>query len=103
VLFPLTSTASWLSDTFGDIILDSLDFATSKDTGSFVGVVDTGVVVAGVVVTGVVTGVVVAVFAQPAALTSIIIAIRVKNIFFIFRPHLFVTLATIITSENENS
>jgi hypothetical protein len=40
---------------------------------------------------------------HPAALTSIIIAISVKNIFFIFKPHLFVTLATIITSQNGNS
>jgi hypothetical protein len=56
-----------------------------------------------VVVTGVVTGVVVAAFAQPPALTSIIIAIRDKNIFFILEPRLFVTLAIIITSENEIS
>jgi hypothetical protein len=103
-LFPLTSAASWLAVVFGDVILDSLDFATSYDTGS--GVVVAGEVVTGEVVTGVVECgcvVVVVVFVHPAALTSIIIAISVKNIFFIFKPHLFVTLATIITSQNGNS
>jgi hypothetical protein len=103
VLFPLTSAASWLVVVSGDVILDSPDFATSKETGSFVGVVDTGEVVTGVVVTGVVVCVVVAVFVHPAALTSIIAAIRDKHIFFILEPRLFVTLAIIITSENEIS
>lgn len=102
-LFPLTSAASWLTVVSGEVILDSLDFATSYDTGSGVCVVVTGEVVTGVVVTGVVTGVVVAAFVQPAALTSIITAIIVKNIFFILKPRLFVTLAPIITSQNGNS
>jgi hypothetical protein len=105
-LFPLTKLESWLAVVSDDVILDSLDFATSNDTGSGVCVVVTGVVVTGVVITGVVECgcvVFVVVFVHPAALTSIIAAIMVKIIFFIFKPRLFVTLATIITSENEIS
>jgi hypothetical protein len=103
VLFPLTSAASWLAVVSGDVILDSADFATSNDTGSGVRVVVTGMVATGVVVTGVVLCVVVVVLVHPAAATSIIAAIRDKNIFFILEPRLFVTLAIIITSENEIS
>jgi len=101
VLFPLTSAASWLAVVSGDVILDSADFATSNDTGSGVRVVVTGMVATGVVVTGVVLCVVVVVLVHPAAATSIIAAIRDKNIFFHLEPRLFVTLAIIITSENE--
>jgi hypothetical protein len=64
------------------------------------------VVVAGVVATGVVECgcvVFVVVFVHPAALINIITAIRVKNIFFILEPRLFIALAIIITSENEIS
>jgi hypothetical protein len=99
VLFPLTSAASWLAVVSGVVILDSLDCATSKDTGS--GVVVACEVVTGVVITGVVVVVVVAVFVHPAAPSSMIAANSVKIIFFILKPHSFVMFATIITFENE--
>src|SRR5271157_479018 len=83
VLFPLTSAATWLAVVSGVVILDSLDCATSKDTGS--GVVVAGEVVAGVVVTGIVECgcvVFVVVLVQPAAPSSVIAASTVNIIFF---------------------